>query len=124
MKAYASRAFSADKTRGHVKNKWVEESISLVIVSVVLPVKCNFNRKDIRLCIFWNLGSNPIICYFLTLNEDPVFWVSEANPEVTAIIVRTLEVLSYNINCLIVGAFNWTVRWSDSRYSRSIVVGV
>lgn len=46
-----SCTLGTDEPGCHLKHKWIEESVSLIVMSIVLAIKCCFNFEDIRLRI-------------------------------------------------------------------------
>jgi hypothetical protein len=82
-------------------------------MSIILAIESYLNREHIRLSILRDLSSDSIITNLFSFHKDSILWISESYPEVAAIILRALEVLSNDVNCLIIRTLYWPISWSD-----------
>jgi hypothetical protein len=113
MKSYSSCALCTDQSWFNIKDEWIEETVSLIIMSVILSIKSNLYWKHIRLCVFRNLSSNSVITNLLTFDKDPILGISKSDPEIAAIVLRALEILSNDVNSFVVGTLDRSISRSD-----------
>lgn len=124
IQSHSCGSFIANESRFDVKDIRIKEPISLVIVSIVLIIEGDFDWKHVWLCVLRNLASDLIICGFVSFYIDSIFRVSKSHPEILAIIIWTVKVLSLNLDSLIIGRFHRSIWWSNFCDGWSVIIFV
>lgn len=90
-----------DQSWLNIKDKGIEESVSLVIVGVVLVVECQFDLEHVGLRVFRNNTSDCGGVNLLSFDLYSVFRVSKSHVEIFAFRVWTFKVLACDIHTFI-----------------------
>jgi len=76
-KSHLGGALGANEPWLHIEHVWVEETVGLVIMGIVLTVESRFNGEYIGLGVFGDLGTDVVIGDALSLHVYSILIVPE-----------------------------------------------